>query len=56
MKNKRIVSISIDDDVWTQFRVKVARDVGLDKGAISKTVEALIKEYIASQHHVQQNE
>lgn len=46
--NKRVVSISINEQLWKQFRIKIAREVGLDKGSISETVEFLIASYVSS--------
>ena len=40
-----MVSIIIDSAVWSDFRKKLAKEKGLDKGIISQTIEDLIREY-----------
>jgi len=40
-----MVSIIIDSVVWSDFRKKLAKEKGLDKGIISQTIEDLIREY-----------
>jgi len=42
---KIMISIIIDSAVWSDFRKKLAREKGLDKGIISHTIEELIREY-----------
>ena len=46
--SRKIVTLSIDSEVWVSFRKKLAVKEGLDKGKISEKVEELIKWYVKS--------